>query len=212
MTAMGQKRSLAAYGRNGWKADIGELARSTLPVLEEEQQKEGPMTRSLLLLSVTALLLPACQAGEKPANDAAEVNGTAAVETGADEQAIRGHVDHWLQLVKAKDAAGIAELYAEDGAVMPPNAPIGKGRAAIEQTWASMMRTPGFDLTFVPEQIIVSSSGDMALDRGTYRLAVAPDGTAQTDTGKYVVVWRKIGSEWKAAADIFNSDLPTSGG
>ena len=170
------------------------------------------MTRSLLLLSVTALLLPACQAGEKPANDAAEVNGTAAVETGADEQAIRGHVDHWLQLVKAKDAAGIAELYAEDGAVMPPNAPVGKGRAAIEQTWASMMRTPGFSLTFVPEQIIVSSSGDMALDRGTYRLAVAPDGTAQTDTGKYVVVWRKIGSEWKAAADIFNSDLPASGG
>ena len=170
------------------------------------------MTRSLLLLSVTALLLPACQAGEKPANDAAEVNGTAAVETSADEQAIRGHVDHWLQLVKAKDAAGIAELYAEDGAVMPPNAPVGKGRAAIEQTWASMMRTPGFSLTFVPEQIIVSSSGDMALDRGTYRLAVAPDGTAQTDTGKYVVVWRKIGSEWKAAADIFNSDLPASGG
>ena len=33
-----------------------------------------------------------------------------------------------------------------------------------------------------------------------------------TDTGKYVVVWRKIGSEWKAAADIFNSDLPASGG
>ena len=170
------------------------------------------MTRSLLLLSVTALLLPACQVGEKPANDAAEVNSTAAVDTGADEQAIRGHVDRWLQLVKAKDAAGIAELYADDGTVMPPNAPIGKGHAAIQEAWASMMRTPGFDLTFVPEQIIVSSSGDMALDRGTYRLSVAPDGTAQTDTGKYVVVWRKIGSDWKAAADIFNSDLPASGG
>lgn len=170
------------------------------------------MTRSLLLLSLTALLLPACQAGEKPANDAAEVNGSAAVNAGADEQAIRGQVDRWLQLIKAKDAASIAALYAEDGAVMPPNGPIGKGRAAIQQTWASMMQTPGFDLTFVPEQIVVSSSGDMALDRGTYRLAVAPDGTAQTDTGKYVVVWRKIGGEWKAAADIFNSDLPAGGG
>ena len=170
------------------------------------------MTRSLLLLSVTALLLPACQVGEKPANDAAEVNGTAAVDTGADEQAIRGHVDRWLQLVKAKDAAGIAELYADDGTVMPPNAPIGKGRAAIQQTWASLMRTPGFGLTFVPEQIIVSSSGDMALDRGTYSLTIAPNGTKHTDTGKYVVVWRKIGREWKAAADIFNSDLPASGG
>lgn len=169
------------------------------------------MTKTLLLLSATALLLPACQAGEKSANNTSEVNTVAAANTGADEQAIRGQVDHWLQLVKAKDAGGIAALYAEDGAVMPPNGPIGKGRAAIQKTWASMMQTPGFDLTFVPEQIIVSSSGDMALDRGTYRLAVAPDGTAQTDTGKYVVVWRKIGSEWKAAADIFNSDLPARG-
>ncbi len=170
------------------------------------------MTKTLLLLSVTALLLPACQVSEKPANNTAEVNTAAAVDTGADEQAIRGHVDRWLQLVKAKDAAGIAALYAEDGAVMPPNAPIGKGRAAIQQTWASMMRTPGFDLTIAPEQIVVSSSGDMALDRGTYSLTIAPEGTTQTDTGKYVVVWRKIGSEWKAAADIFNSDLPASGG
>jgi uncharacterized protein (TIGR02246 family) len=168
------------------------------------------MTKSLLLLSVTALLLPACQAGEKPANEAAEVNSTAAVDAGADEQAIRGQVDRWLQLVKAKDAAGIAELYAKDGAVMPPNAPIGKGRAGIQQTWTSMMRTPGFDLTFAPEQIVVSSSGDMALDRGTYSLTIAPDGTTQTDTGKYVVVWRKIDHEWKAAADIFNSDLSAS--
>ena len=170
------------------------------------------MTKSLLLLSVAALLLPACQAGEKPGNNTADVNTAAAGNIGADEQAIRGQVDRWLQLVKAKDAAGIAALYAEDGAVMPPNAPIGKGRTAIQQTWASMMQTPGFALTFAPEQILVSASGDMALDRGTYSLTIAPDGTTQTDTGKYVVVWRKIGSEWKAVADIFNSDLPAKGG
>ncbi len=167
--------------------------------------------KSLLLLSVAALLLPSCQVNENPANDVAEVNSHAAVDKGADEQAIRGHVKHWAQLIKSKDAAGIAGLYTEDGAVMPPNAPIGKGRAAIQQTWASMMATPGFGLSIVPEQILVSSSGDMALDRGTYRLTVAPGGTTQADTGKYVVVWRKIGSEWKAAADIFNSDLPPSG-
>ena len=170
------------------------------------------MTKMLLLLSATALLLPACQAREKPAKDGAEVNGAAAVDAFGDEQAIRAQVALWLQLVKTKDAPGIAELYAEEGAVMPPNAPIGKGRAAIQQTWASMMRTPGFDLTITPEQIVISSSGDMALDRGTYALTVAPAGTTQSDTGKYVVVWRKIGGDWKAAADIFNSNLPASGG
>lgn len=168
------------------------------------------MTKSLMLLSVTALLLPACQAGDKSANNTAEVNSTVA-DAGAEEQAIRGQVDRWLQLVKAKDAPSISQLYTDDGAVMPPNGPIGKGHAAIQQTWASMLQTPGFDLTFVPEQIIVSQSGDMALDRGTYRVTVAPAGKPQQDTGKYVVVWRKVGGTWKAAADIFNSDLPASG-
>ena len=116
------------------------------------------------------------------------------LDTRADEQAIRGHVDSWLKLVIAKDAAGIAELYTEDGAMMPPNAPISKGRTAIRQTWASMMQTPGFDLTFVPEQIIVSSSGDMALDRGTYSHTFAPNGAKQTDTGKYVSGGRSAAS------------------
>src|SRR5262245_8238799 len=170
------------------------------------------MTKSLLLLSVTALLLPACQAGDKPAGNTAAVNGTAAVDASADEQAIRGQVDRWLQLVKAKDAASIAQLYTDDGAVMPANGPIGKGHAAIEKTWVSLLQTPGFDLTFAPEQIVVAQSGDMALDRGTYRLTVAPAGKPQHDTGKYVVVWRKVGGTWKAAADIFNSDLPATGG
>ena len=169
------------------------------------------MTKTLLLLPVAAML-SACQPRDPTANEAAEVNAPAAVDIAAEERAIRGRIDRWLQLVKAKDAAGISELYTGDGAVMPPNAPIGKGRAAIQQTWQSMMATPGFGLTFTPEQIVVSSSGDMALDRGAYRLTIAPAGTTITDTGKYVVVWRKIGGDWKAAADIFNSDLPASGG
>jgi ketosteroid isomerase-like protein len=112
----------------------------------------------------------------------------------------------------AGSSSSIAGLYTEDGVVMSPNSPIGKGRDAVQQTWAAMMQTPGFELVFAPEQIVVSSAGDMALDRGTYSLTVAPDGTASTDTGKYVVVWRKIDGEWKAAADIFNSDLPAGGG
>lgn len=163
------------------------------------------MKRSLLLLSVTTLLA-ACQAGGNSTDDAS------AVDVAADEQAIRGQVANWLDLIKAKDSAAISHLYTDDGAVMPPNGPIGKGHEAIEAAWAGMLAIPGFDLNFVPDQIVVSASGDMALDRGTYTLGLAPAGTAMTDTGKYVVVWRKVDGEWKAAADIFNSDLPAGGG
>ena len=168
------------------------------------------MTIRLMLLTATALLISSCDTGKQNATDTSS-EAAASVTSTADEEAIRRQVARWLQLVKSKDSAAIAQMYTEDGAVMPPNATIGKGRAAIQQTWASMMNTPGFDLTFAPEQIVLSGSADMALDRGTYRLAIAPSGKAQSDTGKYVVVWRKVGGEWKAAADIFNSDLPAGG-
>lgn len=171
------------------------------------------MTKQPLLLAFsTLLMLSACQSGDKPAGSTAEANSTAKTDAAADDKAIRGQVDRWTQLIKAKDAPAIAALYTEDGAIMPPNAPIGKGHAEIEKNWAGLMKIPGFDLAITPEQITVSEAGDMALDRGTYKLTVAPNGTAQTDTGKYVVVWRKVGGEWKAAADIFNSDLAPSAG
>ena len=168
------------------------------------------MTIRLILLAASALLISSCGTGKESANGMSSETAASTTNT-ADEEAIRGQVARWLQLIKSKDAPAIAQMYAEDGAFMPSNAAIGKGRSAIEQNWAAMMAAPGFELTFAPEQIVVSSSGDMALDRGTYRLTVAPDGTKQVDTGKYVVVWRKIGGEWKAAADIINSDLPVRG-
>ena len=168
------------------------------------------MTIRLMLLAATALLVSSCDTGQEPANGTS-AEADESVSSAADEEAIRSHVARWLELIEAKDAAAIAQMYAEDGAFMPANAPIGIGRTAIEQNWAAMMNTPGFELTFAPEQIVVSSSGDMALDRGTYRLVVAPDGTEHVDTGKYVVVWRKVDGEWKAAADIINSDLPAAG-
>ena len=125
-----------------------------------------------------------------------------------DEQAIRSLIQQWVKLVAAKNADAVAEMYAPGGAVMPPNAPLAEGREAIAATWRSMMQAPGFQLTFAPTRIEVSKGGDMAMDRGTYRLVTHATSGAVEDCGKYVVVWRKLDGRWKAAADIFNSDLP----
>lgn len=165
----------------------------------------------LMLLAATGLMLASCDTANRDA-DAASPEAATKTDAKAEEQAIRGQVARWHDLIKAKDAAGIAQLYTEDGAFMPANAPIAKGRAVIEQNWAGLIATPGFALAISPEQIVVSSAGDIAMDRGTYKLTVAPDGKEQVDTGKYVVVWRKVDGEWKAAADIINSDSPAGGG
>ena len=35
-----------------------------------------------------------------------------------------------------------------------------------------------------------------------------PDGNRFEDSGKYLVAWKKVGAEWKIAADAGNSDAP----
>lgn len=167
------------------------------------------MTKFKLVLAI------ACSAAALSACDrttVADGNRVAQADAAADEQAIRSTNERWLQLIRAKDASGIAQLYTEDGAVMPANEKAAVGHESIEQWWSRSMQTPGFDLTFETDQLVVSQGGDMALDRGTYRLAATPPGGAIDDSGKYVVVWRKVDGEWKVAVDIFNSDGPAAGG
>lgn len=165
------------------------------------------MTRKMLILAAAAVLLPACEKAER--SDAIE---TTQADTAADDQAIRAINQRWLELIRNKDSAAIAQLYAEDAAVMPTNEKAAVGRQAIGEWWKRSMQMPGYDLTFATDQLLLSKSGDLALDRGTYRFAATPAQGAISDTGKYVVVWRKVGGEWKVAADIFNSDLPAAGG
>ncbi len=122
------------------------------------------------------------------------------------EQAIQKTNEKWLALIRDHNAAAVSQLYTSDGAMMAPGAPIAQGQPALEKAWGGLMTTPGFALTFKADQIVVASSGDMALDRGTYLLTLAGSDGPTKDIGKYVVVWRNIDGQWKVAADIFNSD------
>jgi len=48
----------------------------------------------------------------------------------------------------------------------------------------------------------------MAYDIETYQLNFDSDKGPVKDVGKYVVVWTKVGTDWKVAVDIFDSDGP----
>ena len=124
----------------------------------------------------------------------------------AHEQAIRRTNDRWLALIRDHDAAAVSKLYAAEGAMMAPGAPIAQGQPALEKAWGGLMATPGFGLTFKADKIVVAKGGDMALDQGTYLLSLTGPKGPTKDVGKYVVVWRNIDGQWKVAADIFNSD------
>jgi len=84
----------------------------------------------------------------------------------------------WIDFFNKGDFTGVASLYTEDATAFPPGSGMVKGRAAIEAALRS------------------------ARDRDLQPQDQGP--TPQEVTGKYLVVWEKIESEWKLAADIWN--------
>ncbi len=124
----------------------------------------------------------------------------------ADENAIRETNAKWLELIVAKDAKAVANLYAEDGEMLPPNAPKAAGREAIEQGWGQMFAIPGFGLTFETEKFVFAKSGELAVDIGTYKFTAGEGAAASTDVGKYVVTWTKRDGKWYVLTDMFSSD------
>lgn len=125
-----------------------------------------------------------------------------------DEQTIRDLDAQWSRSAEQKDAAKFASFYSETGSAFPFNAPIAAGSAKVQELWTALMSKPGFSLHFAPTRIEVARSKDMAYDIGTFELQLNDEkGAPMTIPGKYVVVWKKQkDGQWKAEADIFNTD------
>lgn len=55
------------------------------------------------------------------------------------DRQIRDLIPQWLDAVRRKDAAAIAQFYAPSGRFMVPNAPIAEGREAIAGMWGHLL-------------------------------------------------------------------------
>lgn len=112
----------------------------------------------------------------------------------------------WMDLIAKKDAAGVAMIYAEDGAMFPPNAEKVYGRPALKDAWNGFFKIPGMALTFKTDRLVFSEDHSIAVDIGTYEL-VSGDGTAsQVEKGKSVVTWVRRDGKWLVLTDMFSSD------
>ena len=111
--------------------------------------------------------------------------------------------DVWTAAFNKGDAAAVAALYSEDAYVLPPGSAMVKGRPAIEAFWrqAAQQMTDA-KLTTVD---VLPLGRSAAREIGTVTLKTKSQ-PPQEIVGKYVVVWRKIGREWKLATDIWNTD------
>jgi uncharacterized protein (TIGR02246 family) len=99
----------------------------------------------------------------------------------------------------------VAAMYAPDGVFMAPNYEPSHGTKETERLFRQLSDAGYEDLRL--ETLRVESSGDMAMEMGRYSVAIhQTNGTTVADRGKYLKVWRRLGT-WLIVADCWNSNV-----
>jgi len=115
--------------------------------------------------------------------------------------------DRFMAAFEEQDAAAVAALYTKKGQVLPPNSDFVTGREAIQAFWQGAM-----DMGLRRAELElgeVDGLGKTAVE--VSRFTLYAEGDAVADKGKYMVVWKKKGGDWKLHRDVFNSSLPPPG-
>ncbi|HEV7572784.1 MAG TPA: DUF4440 domain-containing protein [Thermoanaerobaculia bacterium] len=152
------------------------------------------------ILAATAAILTACSSSPRISSD---------YSPGDAENAIRrANADFAANARTGNAQTLVNNFYEPDAVVMAPNYPPMRGRNAIQQFWSGFLATGSVDLALTSSNVTQPSS-DVAVETGRYDLSLRPaSGQAIKDTGKYMVLWKKLNGRWWASDDIFNSDLP----
>jgi ketosteroid isomerase-like protein len=116
----------------------------------------------------------------------------------------------WSDLVSTAPIEEWIGLWAEDAVLMPPDLPPIRGRAAIREYVEAAAQVPGSHISWVPEEVHVARSGDMAymIERNVITVNDSL-GDQITAHGKVITVWRKDSDgSWRNVVDMWNAAPP----
>jgi ketosteroid isomerase-like protein len=111
----------------------------------------------------------------------------------------------------AHDAAALASLYGDTAILMPPNEPLVRGRAEIQEWFERALSRLRRIRILVAESMI---EGDQAFQAGTFTSSANADASSSAGepgaavAGKYVLLLKKQAGDWKIQYDIWNLDQP----
>jgi len=120
--------------------------------------------------------------------------------------AIHNIITTFEKAANVKDAATIANLYAEDATLLPPGTTLIKGRKNIQQYWQGFFDAGASDAQI--RSVEVNAVGDTAYEIGAFEANLpSPQGGIVRSQGKYVVVWKRHSDGGiKIQVDIFNTN------
>ncbi len=149
-----------------------------------------------LISTNLALALTACE----PAGTSVTPADAGAID------AVRSASAAWDKAHNAGQLDALMQLYSESAVSMPYSRPALEGRPAIEADFRSFFE--GFNAKHRTTIVSLEVVGDWAIERGKYELSAAPKagGSAIDESGKHIVIRRKVDGAWKIQWEIWNTD------
>ncbi len=117
---------------------------------------------------------------------------------------IEANNQKFMNAFEQSNAAGVAALYTGNARILPPGSEMMQGRAAIQSFWQEVMDSGVKEAQLETLDIEVSGE-DLAREIGRYVLTIQQGSETLKSSGKYVVIWKREGSDWKLDVDIWNS-------
>ena len=125
-----------------------------------------------------------------------------------DRTGVRQAIDQanrrFMERFNAGDVAAAAEeVYTQDARVLPPGAPLVRGRDSIVAFWRGAAEALGLQrVELTTLELDIHPGGAHEIGRADLTLG----GGEQRAVGKYVVVWKEEDGEWRWDVDIWNMD------
>lgn len=118
-------------------------------------------------------------------------------------QALLEQMKLFSSYLVAGDTDNLVACYTSDAKLFPDKREILESPEAIRQYWTPSDRYSTTYHKLTSEEIKIW--GDEAYDYGYYEGTTEfNDGRTSNWKGKYVIVWRKLGEDWKIYLDIWN--------
>jgi len=101
------------------------------------------------------------------------------------------------------DSVAIANMYTDDAKLMFTGMPAANGKAAIQSVFGGIINSGVTKIEL--KTIDVWGTEDLLAEEGGVTIYVKDQVVGQE---KFIVLWKKVGGQWKVFRDISNSDAP----
>ncbi len=114
------------------------------------------------------------------------------------------NIKNFSQYYMSGDAESLANCYTSDGKIFPNNANILEGKTMLKKFWTLPEGLKVLHHKVTPSELRIEKG--FCYDYGFYEGSTEnASGEKSSWQGKYVIVWKKVGKEWKIYLDCWNS-------